>query len=141
MTCFWDGLLKGLSDEKLWISLNGKKITNSRNLPNFLKQNRNIIMDNVKNITWNNNYLTKQECKEHVDAIENLDINKIGGGYLCSTCDSFLILVCCLFKINIFHKYNSITMSYLYHENDCKMNKSIFVESDRGHFWFVSYVP
>jgi len=141
MTCFWDGLLKGLKkNEKL---LNSNNIKDKYLFINFCKENCSILLDKMKYCTWNNQKLNKKEINEHIAAIKELDIKKINNGYFCSTCDSFLLLVCCLFEMNIFHNYNSITISYLYNkENEiCKKNKSLFVQSDKGHFWFVSYVP
>ena len=46
--------------------------------------------------------------KEHYDAIKNYDKTKIGGVILCSSCDSFLLLISELFEVNIKHLYLNV---------------------------------
>ena len=38
--------------------------------------------------------------------VTRINVKSIRNGYLCSTCDPFLCLVCQLFKLNICHNYN-----------------------------------
>jgi hypothetical protein len=146
MTCFWDGILTGLKREpEIWNHITqhiNQTITNQHFI-NFCKQNCHILKEKYEYIRWNNDKIREQEINEHhIPLIKDLNESGIGGGYLCATCDSFLLFLCCYFELNIFHNYNSHTVAYLYEKPDIgsKKNKSLFVQSDKGHFWFISYV-
>lgn len=128
MTCFWDGLMKGLKDYD-FEKLNLKK-TNRINLIKILKT-KNI---ETINVFWNNKKIHKKELEENFIAVKNYDISKIGNGHLCSTGDYMLLLICEIFNVNIYHKYLQKTMKYEKPNN--KIN--LHFQSDRGHFWFVS---
>ena len=140
MTCFWDGILKGLKKGDYFSNTN--KPSNNQQFIELCKQHKQIIQEESLYIKWNNTVLSKQEVKEHMDAINELNPSKINKGYLCSTCDCFLLFLCVFYKINVFHNYNSYTISYIYEKDtDSKKNASLFFQSDKGHFWFVSFVP
>ena len=95
MTCFWNGILKGLKKDDLeYIT---KRPVNRwptiRELIIFLKKS-NRMTDNV---TWNSNTLSKMEKEENKHAIKTFNISGINNGYGCSTCDPFLLLICEIF--------------------------------------------
>ena len=96
MTCFWDGILQALDTTDFRVV--GCNSLNRRQLIDLLK-NRNV---EIKDVTWNGQKLTKQEIKEHFDAIKTYDINKIQNGHLCSSCDSFLLLITSSIKFQNF---------------------------------------
>lgn len=115
MTCFWDSL---------------------RNKLNINDTNREFILylkkSNTKNISvnWNSSELTEKQLDENFEHIKNFDENKINDGYDCSICDPFLILVCELYNINIFHNFNGYEMKYIkddsYKNINCRSNTSHF---------------
>ena len=115
MTCFWDSL---------------------RNKLNINDTNREFILylkkSNTKNISvnWNSSELTEKNLEENFEHIKNFDENKINNGYDCSICDPFLILVCELYNINIFHNFNGYNMKYIkddsYKNINCSSNTSHF---------------
>ena len=80
---------------------------------------------------WNNEILTKQEKEEHFTHIKDYNINGIRQGHLCSTCDSFLLLISDIFKINIHHQYLNINIQYTT-ESPRRILK---FSSNHGHFW------
>ena len=129
MTCFWNGILTGLKHLNNYSITGFNKKYNIKELILFLKKNNK----ESNNIFWDKKLLTKKELSEHKNAINNLDINKINNGYLCSTNDSFLFLICQLFEINIIHNYNNNIISYI---NKNKTKKTLYFKSNRGHFWF-----
>ena len=128
MTCFWDGLMKGLKDSD-FKPFNIKK-TNRNNLIKFLKQHNKQTSD----IFWNDKKIHSKELKENFIAVRDYNISNIGNGHLCSTADYMLALICSLFNINIYHKYLQNTMKYEKPNNIINLH----VRSNKGHFWFVS---
>ena len=128
MTCFWDGLLKGLQDSD-FKPFNEKK-TNRNDLIQFLKKYNQETPD----ILWNGIKIHDKELKENYIAVRDYNITNIGNGHLCSTGDYMLALICSLFNINIYHQYLQKTMKYEKPKNTINLH----VRSDKGHFWFVS---
>ena len=131
MTCFWDGILNGLQKEDL--NLYDISNKNKEAFISFLKTKNEF--ETFKNVRWNGFLLKEQEIKEHMEMIQNYNISGIYSGHLTSTCDSFLLLVCSLFRFNINHRYLSCNIRYKYNgENRGTLN----VRSNRGHFEFIS---
>lgn len=126
MTCFWDGLIKGIEDFTP-IGLSGKP--SQINFVNALKKNNK----RCKNIYWNGTKLRDQEIEEMYQAIEDFDSNSIYNGYLCSTCDCFLSLICEIFNVNIDHNYLNNIMKYRNFKTS--QNKILNFKSNSYHFW------
>jgi hypothetical protein len=132
--CFWDGILQSLTtDDYKFIKYN-KNIKKNKvpqiELINILKS-KNILPSNV---TWNNVKIREQEQKEHYTAIKEYDVKSIIKGYLCSTCDSFLLLLSQLFEVNIEHRYLGILIKYTNIKN---RRKTVCFSSNKGHFKHV----
>ena len=127
MTCFWDGVMKSLNKNDFDL-INEKKSSHIE-LITMLKR-RKIPMINV---LWENQKLSKNEIKEHLLAIDEYDINGIPGGHLTSSCDSFLLLICELFKVNIEHMYMIHTIKY---SNTKEVRKTLYYSSNDKHFVF-----
>lgn len=130
MTCVWKGLISGLSCYNL---LQGKQ--KECDFASSIK-NRNVKTIDVQ---INENDFTEQELNENFEAIQNLNINDIYNGYMCSTSDPLLALVSQIYKINIIHNFRGTTIKYVYDNGEIEdpdNNKTIAVESDLGHFWF-----
>ena len=129
MTCFWDGLMKGLNKTD-FLNLNYEK-SNIQNLIKLLKNNNKL----TKDVLWNGKVISNQkELEENFIAVKNYNEAKINNGHLCSTGDYMLLLICDLFNVNIYHKYLNKTMKYEKSEN--KIN--LYFQSNKGHFWFNS---
>ncbi len=120
MTCFWDGLINGLDN-------NISKHTVSSFIQHLKNNNTLCHRVNCNGYILSIKFL--YECKE---AIDNYNINESSNGYLCSTCDPFLILYSQLYNVNINHKYNGVEILY----NNYDGKKTIYFESNSGHFWF-----
>ena len=139
MTCFWDGLTQSLLRNQ--IIPNTSDIRNSRKFVNYLKEHNTKTI----NVKWNNEILTTKQLQENYDHIDELDSNKIGQGYLCSTCDPFLFLVSELFQVDIDHNYCGHIMKYTYTPPENKkilylgqesINKKVLrLSNNRGHLW------
>ena len=100
MTCFWDGLLKGLH-EKDYKQFDLKKINKIKLILLLKKHNKK-----TDDVLWNTNKLSEKELKENFKAVRDYnEKNNIQNGHLCSTCDYMLALICSLFNINIYHRY------------------------------------
>ena len=128
MTCFWDGILNSLQH-------NDFKIIGI-NKPNNIDELINVFKSyNIKpiDITWNGNILKEQEMKEHMESIKVFDSSGKNSGYFCSTCDSFLLLLCQLLHLNVIHKYRDTLIKYIHKK---KTMKTLYFGSDNGHFWF-----
>ena len=80
-----------------------------------------------------NEEFTEKQLVENYDWVKSFDITQINQGYWCSICDPFLSLISELYCINIEHNYNGFLMKYTNQEN--LENKTIYVSSDKGHFW------
>mgnify|MGYP001291128393 FL=1 len=127
MTCFWDGVMKSLNKNDFDL-INEKKSSHIE-LIRMLKRRKTPMI----NVLWENQKLSKNEIKEHLLAIDEYDINGIPGGHLTSSCDSFLLLICELFKVNIEHMYMIHTIKY---SNTKEVRKTLYYSSNDKHFVF-----
>ncbi len=125
MTCFWDGILSKLTDDD-FKNLKTKKPNNT----NFVVLLKNNNTKETKDIKWNGETLTDNQIKENYEHIKDFDEKSIKKGYLCSTCDPFLILVCKLFNVNIYHNYCGNLMKY----EIANPNRTLQFKSNKGHF-------
>jgi hypothetical protein len=123
MTCVWKGLIKGLECYKLI-----KNKTKEIDFATYIKKHNTKTI----NILINDSYLGEQEMTENYKAIENLNVNNIENGYMCSTSDPLLALVCQIYNINIIHKCKHTTVEYSY--DNCT-DFTLIVESSGCHFW------
>ena len=124
MTCFWDSILSSLNNEDF--KLLGHKSKLSRE--NFIKdlKNKNTLISTK----WCGNELREQEKKEHFEAVKCYNIKKIRGGHLTSICDSFLLLISHLYRVNINHRYLNVDISY----SVDNPRRTLSFKSNRGHF-------
>jgi len=84
----------------------------------------------IDSVSWQGSKLKKQEREEHSEAIKVYNTKNIGNGHLTSTCDSFLLLLCELFTLNITHNYCGKIIQYTC-ENP---RKTLKFNSNKGHF-------
>lgn len=125
MTCFWDGIIKSLNYQDFEL-INETK-GGIAELIEMLKRRR-IPMEHV---SWENQKLKNIELKEHLTAIEEYD--SYNDGHLTSSCDSFLLLICELFKVSIEHMYMINTIHYV---NMSESRRIIRYSSNDKHFVF-----
>tara|TARA_B100000795_G_scaffold19451_2_gene12934 strand:+ start:97 stop:492 length:396 start_codon:yes stop_codon:yes gene_type:complete len=127
MTCFWDGIMKSLNKNDF--DLINETKNNNIEFIKMLKRRKTKMI----NVLWENQKLSENEMKEHILAIEEYDLHGIPGGHLTSSCDSFLLLICELFLVNIEHMYMINTIKYT---NTKEVRKTIFYSSNNKHFVF-----
>lgn len=125
MTCFWDGIFWCLNNEDK--TLLGLDVGCKREDIIRVLMERNCLVDTL----WQGEKLREQEKKEHFQAVKDYDVRKIYGGHWTSICDSFLLLICQVLKVDISHRYLNTMISYKY---SGKARKVLKFKSNRGHF-------
>lgn len=127
MSCFWDTLLNRIKKEDIHTILSLHNPT-PKDFVTALK-NKNISTENV---LYGGIELSKQMKEENIEHIKEYDSNTITNGYLCSTCDPFLLLITELFQIEINHHYNKTLINYQHKINN---KYTIKIQSNKGHMW------
>ena len=127
MTCFWDAIISSLNKEDFTIL--GQ--SNKPSIKDFIKL---LLLKNVKvdNVKWNDKILTQKEIEEHFEAIKSYTIDNITSGHLTSICDSFLLLICQLLRLNIVHYFLKHKILY---SNIQKTRKTLVFGSNKSHFY------
>ena len=127
MTCFWDAIISSLTKEDFTIL--GQ--SNKPSIKDFIKL---LLLKNVKvdNVKWNDKILTQKEIEEHFEAIKSYTIDNITSGHLTSICDSFLLLICQLLRLNIVHYFLKHKILY---SNIQKTRKTLVFGSNKSHFY------
>lgn len=127
MTCFWDAIVSSLNRDDFELFGEKNFTINREYVINFLKSKNKSCSD----VFWQEHKLKQQELDEHIEAVKCYNIKGIGGGHLTSTCDSFLLLICQLFNINIHHRYCGHIINYKYSKN---VRRTISFNSNSRHF-------
>ena len=107
MTCVPNSLISKLKKEDY-------KLINLESKPNAKQFMEEIKKNNRKtyNVTWQGYKLNEKELSENIERIKNIELNKIGSGYLCSSCDPLLLLYCEIFFVGIDLNFNGIPLQY-----------------------------
>lgn len=126
MTCVWDSIIAGIHND-IFAPFFPKKPTPLQ-FVEFLKSK-----NKKTNIKVNDIELTEKEKEENFEAISIFNQNNIGGGYDCSTCDPFMLLICEIFQCSITHKYLNVDIKY---ETENPKFR-IYVYSSRGHMSLI----
>ena len=127
MSCFWDTLLRKINKDDIQNILSLNTLT-----PNAFSETlkkHNIPTDNV---LWMNREINSQMKKENMMHIKEYDSSTIQGGYLCSTCDPFLLLITELFQLEIIHHYNQTINNYKHKTN---IKNTITLHYNKGQMW------
>ena len=100
MTCFWTGIIKNLDEDDLKNLGLGKK-------PDVHKLIHTLKGLNKKenSVHWNGNPLSDKQKDENFHHIKDYKPKSAKNGYLCGTCDPFLILLSEVLKIDIEHTF------------------------------------
>ena len=85
-------------------------------------------------VRWNGTVLSAKQMEENREHIQDFDSNSIYGGYDCSICDPFLLLVTDLFDIEIRHRYLGTHVMIYQPCEKLEIRRVIRFTSDRGHF-------
>ena len=115
MTCVWDGIIK-----KLDLKTTPHKFSSC------------VIMKNkiTDNVVVNGEELTEKQKKENYERIRK--IGNIKNGYLMSSFDPLLVLICELYETNLVHNFNGHKIIYTNKKNPSK--KPLYFYSDNEHF-------
>tara|TARA_Y100000996_G_scaffold406439_1_gene382788 strand:+ start:1789 stop:2172 length:384 start_codon:yes stop_codon:yes gene_type:complete len=127
MSCFWDTLLSRIKKDDIQSILSLHNHT-PKDFANTLKS-KNISTDNI---LWMGEEVTQQMKEENIEHVKEYDSSTIPSGYLCSTCDPFLLLITELFQIKIIHHYNKTIINYQHKENN---KYTITIHNNKGHMW------
>lgn len=126
MTCFWDAIINHLQPRELiLLGLNARP--NPKLLCKMIHHKRQLI---DHNILWQGKPLSLTERREHLKTIQNEPCH-VTQGHLTSSCDSFLLFICHLCKINITHRSTYGVFQYL----NPKATRTITLYSNKGHMW------
>ncbi len=130
MSCFWDSLIKSISDDdkNQYFNTIVDASLNPHNFVVILKEINKL----TNNVIWNNQELTEQQLNENKDAVNEYDKNMTSAGYYCSTFDPFLFLLVEYLEIEINHNYNGTMINYKNKKNNRYV---INISSDSGHCW------
>ena len=126
MTCVPDSLISKLKKDDY-------KLINLESKPNANKFMEAIKKNNRKtyNVTWQGYKLNERELIENIERIKNIELNKIGSGYLCSSCDPLLLLYCEIFFLGIDINFNGTPLEY----RNVKYNDRVLkFSASRSHF-------
>tara|TARA_Y100000590_G_C14976129_1_gene734373 strand:+ start:58 stop:450 length:393 start_codon:yes stop_codon:yes gene_type:complete len=130
MTCFWDGLLAGLTKEDFTTF----HLKHKPNVKAFIQLLQKSAV-RTTHVVCNGTQPTEQQLTENLEAVREFNINTIHGGYDCSTFDPFLFLVAELFNLNITHTY--LKKHVIQYNNTHHEKRKLRFMSDRGHFWKI----
>ena len=72
MTCFWDSIYQSLNHSH-FLQLECNRNNNLKEFINHLKNKKTKLL----NVTWQNNPLTQKEIDEHLEAIQEYNVNNI----------------------------------------------------------------
>ena len=127
MTCFWDGILQSLKKTDIQNIIKRDTKPNNKEFIQWLQTMNTPMID----VVWNNEQLSTQEIKEHMETIKSYNINNINRGHDCGVCDSFLLLISQLFQVNIHHSYINHQIRYV---NTKHCRKTLHFSSTSSHF-------
>ena len=158
MTCFWNGLIKGLNNmidkiavyENKPILISGlKSLLNRDSLIALCAKNADILCADRTKVLWDGECepapLTEKEIlTHHIPKIKEIELIDRTDGYNCGAPDSFLLFICMFFEIDIIHYakahtgggsrgYKSVVLKYT---NVEPVNKKMIFTSNTGHFTF-----
>jgi len=134
MACFWQGIINllDLSEMNLIFKTNFHRKPLPKKFIKFLIKN-NIHINDIKH---NNKNLSANEILENYEHIKLINYKKIGNGYLCSTSDPILFLICHLFEYNIKHDFCGTEIFY-----DHPNPKGLLIfGSNSTHFYSVDKI-
>lgn len=135
MTCFWDAIIQSMSAEDL-------KILGFQRRPYAADFAKRLIKRNVKaeNVEWCGEKLRELDLDHAFEGVRDLDIKYINQGYLCGSCDHFLLLVCELLKCRIEYlvydaMYTGTKTNIVYeYVGDGRRSSLLRFTNNRGHF-------
>tara|TARA_B110000211_G_C13964936_1_gene502287 strand:+ start:665 stop:1051 length:387 start_codon:yes stop_codon:yes gene_type:complete len=128
MACFWEGILSSLTkDDK-------DKLGIINSIPDLIKALQKYNTLDIK-VLWQNKVLTKKQREENYTHVEDYRVSDYNKGYLCGTCDPFLILLGNTLNVNIKHEYLNSIIIYSHESSNIYVFKS-----DRGHFTYKNKI-
>uniref|UniRef100_A0A6C0B4Q2 Uncharacterized protein n=1 Tax=viral metagenome TaxID=1070528 RepID=A0A6C0B4Q2_9ZZZZ len=124
MACFWEGILSSLSTvDKVKLGINN-------HIPNLIEALKKYNTHDIT-VLWQNKDISKKEKDENYTHINDYSVNSYNKGYLCSTCDPFLILVSHILHVDIHHEYLNNVIKY-----SSNSDKTYVFKSNSGHFTY-----
>ncbi len=128
MTCFWDGILAGLS-----ASHRDALRLPPQPRPIHLVSRLQALNAPTPGLLWEGTPLTDKMLEENEAHVREFSPQSLASGYWCSTCDPFLCLLCHTLRVNIVHTYLGHPIQYTHPCADTE--RTLRFRSNRGHFW------
>lgn len=129
MTCVPDGIIQSLNSDD-FIKINLSKNINAVTFMEKIKEHNRL----TSHVKVQNKALTEQEMNENMERIKEINTANLNNGYLCSSHEPLLILICELFEVDIKMNFNGSTVLY---QNSNKTRKVINYMCSRSHFMYV----
>lgn len=108
MSCFWDALVRELSEEETdRAGLRG--IRSPQRFADCLKASAVHAFVTTK---WQGDEVGEKQRRENAAAVQNYDTKTVGEGYWCGSCDPFLLLVSHVAGVHIRHVTPSGVFEY-----------------------------
>ena len=132
MTCVPDGIIQSLTSEE-FEKINLKKPISARSFMKAIKEHNKPTV----NVMVQDKILTQKELNENVNRIREIDLNNLNNGYLCSSHEPLLNLICELFEVDINMNFNGSQVKYRNISNstrviDYSCSKTHFVANTNG---------
>ena len=126
MTCVPDSLINKLKSEEYKIIGFSKRPSAKQFMGKMKEYNRK-----TPNVTWQNDKLTEKQQEGNMERIDNIEVNQIGSGYLCSSFDPLLFLYCELFNVSIDCNFTGTLIKY---KNVSRSDRVIHYSCSSSHF-------
>ena len=107
MTCVPDGIIKSLTNEDFQ-KINLENPVSAYTFMKAIKENNTHTV----NVRVQNRALSEKELNENFQRINEINLNKLNNGYLCSSHEPLLNLVCQLFEVDINMNFNGSKIQY-----------------------------
>ena len=121
MSCVFTGLINALHTNKFI----------NRVSPDKFMTNIKLLNEKTNRVTCQGQKLSKKKLIENFNRIKSID--NLYNGYLMSTEDPLLLLICQLYKVDIIHHFNGVIIKYEY---KYKSKGILKVHSNLRHFWY-----
>ena len=128
MACFWNALNSKLRRQDLKTLLNGQPYRPQR-LAEACRRLERVHPLTPEAVTWQGQSLTAKEVHEHTQWLREYDVGTVNQGKLVSIQDPHLLWLCSYLKINVHHRFLSVSIKY----EVPSPRYTISLRSDRGH--------
>lgn len=107
MSCYWDALIRELSSEEA-----DRAGLGGRGPREFAQRLKELAPSSFVMTKWQGSDISEQQRRENAAAVAAYDLSTVNDGYLCGSCDPFLLLVSHVAGVHIRHHTPQGTFEY-----------------------------